>query len=75
MWCSLYPEHLMSRSILRVLPALLVLSALACASPTAPAPVQSHLTTPAAGASFDDITPPADTTCRSGYNVGQARTC
>jgi hypothetical protein len=75
MWCSLYPEHLMSRSILRVLPALLVLSALACASPTAPAPVQSHLSTPTAGASFDEITPPADTTCRSGYIVTQGHSC
>lgn len=65
----------MSRPALRFLPALLVLSAFACASPTAPAPARTRaLATPGAGTSFDDITP-VDTTCKSGYNVGQAKTC
>ena len=65
----------MSRPALRVLSALLVLSAAACASPTATAPSGTQLKAPGAGASFDDIAPPTDTTCRSGYNVGQAKTC
>lgn len=65
----------MSRPTLRVLSALLVLSAAACANPAAPAPSRTQFTTPNVGASFDDITPPTDTTCRSGYNVGQAKTC
>jgi hypothetical protein len=65
----------MSRPALRVLSALLVLSAAACATPTAPAPGRTQLRTPGAGASFDDITPPTDTTCRSGYPVSQGHTC
>jgi hypothetical protein len=64
----------MSRSIPRVFAALFALSVVACASPTAPAPARSQLSTPTAGASFDDLVP-TDTTCRSGYNVGQAKTC
>ena len=47
----------------------------ASAHPAAPAPSRTQFTTPNVGASFDDITPPTDTTCRSGYNVGQAKTC
>lgn len=62
----------MSRPTLRVLPALLALSAFACASPTAPTTTRSRLQAPGA-ASFDGV--PTDTTCRSGYNVGQAKTC
>ena len=66
----------MSRPTLRVLPALLVLSALACASPTAPTGGQARLNAPGAGASFDDITPPdSSTTCRSGYMDPQGHTC
>jgi hypothetical protein len=67
----------MSRPTLRVLSALLVLSAAACASPTAPPPVRPRaLSAPAVGASFDDITPPPiDSTCRSGYMSGQGYTC
>jgi hypothetical protein len=65
----------MSRPTLRVLSALLVLSAAACASPTAPAPSRTQLKAPGAGASFDDIAPPTDTTCRSGYMNGQGKTC
>lgn len=67
----------MSRPALRILPALLVLSAFACASPTAPAPARTRtLAAPGAGASLDDITPPpTDTTCRSGYIVTQGHTC
>ena len=66
----------MLRSSLRVLSALLVLSAAACASPTAPAPRRTQLRAPGAGASFDDVTPPpTDTTCRSGYMNGQGKTC
>lgn len=65
----------MLRPALRALSALLVLSALACASPTAPSPVRTRtLAAPGAGASFDDVTPP-DTTCRSGYIVTQGKTC
>ncbi len=64
----------MSRSILRVLPVLFVFSAAACASPTAPVPAPSHLLAPAGGASLDDIVP-VDTTCKSGYLVGQGKTC
>jgi len=60
--------------VLRILPALLVPAALACASPTAPTPAASRLTTPSAGAAHDDLTPP-DTTCRSGYPVSQGHTC
>jgi hypothetical protein len=67
----------MSRPTLRVLSALLVLSAAACASPTAPAPARARtISAPAAGASFDDVTPPpVDSTCRSGYMTGQGYTC
>ena len=65
----------MSRSILRVLPALLVLSALACATPTAPTPSSARINSPAIGASFDDLMPPSDTTCRSGYIVTQGHSC
>ena len=66
----------MLRSSLRVLSALLVLSAAACASPTAPTKNRSRLVAPGAGASFDDVTPPpTDTTCRSGYMTGQGKTC
>lgn len=65
----------MSRPTLRVLSALLVLSAAACASPTAPASARTNaISAPATGASFDDITP-VDTTCRTGYNTGQGKTC
>lgn len=65
----------MSRPTLRVLSALLALSALACSSPTAPAPARTRtLSAPVGDASFDDVVP-VDTTCKSGYNVGQARTC
>jgi hypothetical protein len=65
----------MSRPALRILSALLVLSAAACASPTAPAPARTRsLSAPAGGASFDDITP-VDSTCRTGYNTGQGKTC
>jgi hypothetical protein len=60
--------------ILRILPALLVPLALACASPMAPAPAASRLTTPSAGATHDDLTP-SDSTCRSGYMVTQGKTC
>ena len=67
----------MSRPTLRILSALVVLSAAACASPTAPAPAGTRtLAAPATGASFDDVTPPpTDSTCRSGYMSGQGRTC
>jgi hypothetical protein len=65
----------MSRPTLRVLSALLVLSAVACASPTAPAPTRTQFRTPGAGASFDDIAPPTDSTCRSGYISAQGKTC
>jgi hypothetical protein len=65
----------MSRPTLRVLSALLVLAAAACASPTAPSPRRSQLEVPASGPSFDDIIPPTDTTCRSGYMNGQGKTC
>lgn len=68
----------MSRPTLRrTLSALLVLSATACASPTAPAPSRTRpLPAPIAGASFDDTTPPpADSTCRSGYIMAQGFTC
>jgi hypothetical protein len=65
----------MSRPTLRVLSALLVLSAAACASPTAPARERARtISAPAAGASFDDVTP-TDTTCRSGYMNGQGYSC
>lgn len=64
----------MLRPTPRILSALLVLSAAACANSTAPTPTHPQLTSPAAGASFDDIIQ-TDTTCRSGYNVGQAKTC
>ena len=65
----------MSRSTLRVLSAMLAVSAAACASPTNPTSSDTHsLSVP--GASFDDITPPpTDSTCRSGYIVTQGRTC
>lgn len=66
----------MSRPTLRILFALLVVSAVACASPTAPAPNRTQLITPGVGASFDDITPPpTDSTCRSGYISAQGKTC
>lgn len=68
----------MSRPTLRrILSALLVVSATACASPTAPAPARTRpLPGPGHGASFDDTTPPpADSTCRSGYIMGQGFTC
>lgn len=68
----------MSRpTLLRILSALLVVSATACASPTAPAPARTpHISAPGAGASFDDVAPPpADSTCRSGYIMGQGFTC
>lgn len=68
----------MSRPTLRrTLSALLVVSAAACASPTAPAPARNRvLAAPGSGVSFDDITPPpADSTCRSGYMSGQGYTC
>ena len=66
----------MSRPTLRVLSALALLSAAACASPTAPAPTRSRLGAPTPGASFDDIAPPpTDSTCRSGYIVTQGKTC
>jgi hypothetical protein len=64
----------MLRPALRVLSALLVLAAVACTSPTAPAPTHSRLRAAAPEASFDDITP-TDTTCRSGYIVTQGKTC
>ena len=64
----------MSRSILRVLPGALVLSALACASPTAPTATRPQSLAPGIGASFDDATP-TDTTCRSGYITAQGYTC
>jgi hypothetical protein len=65
----------MLRPTLRILSALLVLSALACVSPTAPSPARANaISAPATGASFDDITP-VDTTCRTDYNVGQGKTC
>jgi len=63
----------MSRPTFRVLPALLVLSAVACAGPTAPVPARPQLIAPTSGASFDDVAP--DTTCRSGYINAQGRTC
>lgn len=63
----------MTRFTLRVLSTLLAFSALACSSPTDPTPPRSRLTTPSAGASFDEATP--DTTCRSGYINPQGRTC
>jgi len=66
----------MSRSILRALPALLVLSAFACTSPTAPTTTRPRLNAPGANASFDDITPPDSTAvCRTGYMDPQGRTC
>jgi hypothetical protein len=68
----------MSRPALqRILSALLVISAVACVSPTAPAPARTRApAAPHAGASFDDITPPpSDSTCRSGYMSGQGYTC
>ena len=63
----------MSRRFLRVLPLLLAGVASACAAPTAPAPLPNHLV-PTPGASFDGELP-ADTTCRSGYIVGQGHSC
>jgi hypothetical protein len=63
----------MSRSILRALPALLVVSALACASPTAPPNSHPQAKAPSVAPSFDGV--PTDSTCRSDYNVGQGRTC
>lgn len=63
----------MSRFTLRVLLALFALSAAACASPTSPIPPRTRLVAPGAGASFD--TTPVDTTCKSGYNLGQGKTC
>jgi peptidoglycan/LPS O-acetylase OafA/YrhL len=65
----------MSRRFLRVLPLLLACAAAACAAPTAPAPAPSHLLAPSRAASFDDLEPSADTTCRSGYIVGQGHSC
>jgi hypothetical protein len=67
----------MSRPTMRILSALLVLSAAACASPTAPVPARTRaLSAPGIGASFDDVTPtPTDSTCRSGYMNGQGYTC
>lgn len=66
----------MSRPTLRILSALLVLSAAACASPTSPTAGRSQFGTPRAGAAFDDVTPPdTTTTCRSGYIDPQGRTC
>lgn len=63
----------MSRFIPRLLSALFLVSAVACASPTAPAPVRSHVTAPSVGTSFDDV--PVDSTCRSGYNVANGKAC
>lgn len=67
----------MSRSSLRILSALLVLSIAACASPTAPAPSHARtLSAPGTGARFDDVSvSPTDSTCRSGYMSGQGYTC
>lgn len=63
----------MSRPTFRVLSALLVLSAVACTNPTAPAPARTRLIAPTSNASFDEVSP--DTTCRSGYINAQGRTC
>ena len=67
----------MSRPTLRVLSALFVLSAAACASPTAPPSSHARtLSAPGTGASLDDVTPPpTDTTCRSGYMTAQGWVC
>ena len=66
----------MSRPALRILCALLALSAAACASPTAPTPYRARFVTPRAEAAFDDVTTTdSTTTCRSGYIDPQGRTC
>lgn len=65
----------MLRPTLRCLSALIAISTLACAGPTAPVAARPQVTVPIPSASFDDITPPTDTTCRSGYINGQGRTC
>ena len=66
----------MSHPALRILSALLVLSAAACASPTVPAPNRGRLLAPRSGPAFDDVTPiDSTTTCRSGYIDPQGRTC
>lgn len=66
----------MSRPALRILSALLALSATACASPTAPTPKSAHFIAPRVEAAFDNVTPTdSTTTCRSGYIDPQGRTC
>lgn len=66
----------MSRPALQILSALLVLSAAACASPTAPTPSHARFGTSRVEATFDDVTPTdSTTTCRSGYIDPQGRTC
>ncbi len=66
----------MWRRTLRVLSALLVLSAVACANPTAPGSARTRLAAPAAGASLDSFLPIDSTgACRSGYMDPQGRTC
>ncbi|MEO8622569.1 MAG: hypothetical protein ABI625_15965 [bacterium] len=58
----------MSRLITRFVAVLLVLGIAACSNPTSPASRQIRSTT--TPASHDEV---ADTTCRTGYNVGQGR--
>ena len=65
----------MPRRFRHILPLSLALFAVACGSPTAPAPTRPVVTPPASGASFDDTQTPPDSTCRSGYNVGQGYSC
>lgn len=69
----------MSRLPARVLATSLLLAGVAlaaCAEPTAPRPVakSSLRTSPSHGAIYDEIIQP-DSTCRSGFSVGNAHTC
>ncbi|MEP6998854.1 MAG: hypothetical protein ABI969_00140 [bacterium] len=58
----------MSRLITRFVPVLLVLGLAACSNPTSPA---GRPLRPSTATVSHDVVP--DTTCRSGYGVGQAR--
>jgi hypothetical protein len=58
----------MSRLISRFVPLLLALGLAACSNPTTPA--NRQLRPSATTVSHDEV---PDTTCRSGYSVGQGR--